>query len=275
MDQGDGALRRPRLVASDLDGTLLDAHGAITERTARAWAALGAAGIESVLVTARPPRWVDHLAALTGEHGIVICANGAFVYDVARRRILTDHGMPGALALTLMRDLRAEVEDIVFSVELAGGFRREDGYPPSTPAGVPTSALDEAVGPLAELREPVGKILARSADLHREEFHRRVVAVLGDRATLATSCSDGLAEISPVGVTKAAALAAWTERSGIAAQDVWAFGDMPNDIPMLRWAGTGWAVANADESVHALADRVTAANTEDGVACAIEAMLAG
>jgi len=75
----------PRLVATDLDGTLLRSDGTCSERTRATLAAVELAGIQVVLVTARPPRWLQDLVDLVGEHGVVLCANGAFVYDVRSR----------------------------------------------------------------------------------------------------------------------------------------------------------------------------------------------
>lgn len=266
-------MRRPRLVASDLDGTLLDGSGCVTERTARVWHRLGEHGIQSVLVTARPPRWVDHLAGITGDHGVVICANGAFVYDVASREILEDHGMTPEVVRELVVDLR-QIEGISFSAELARGICREAAYVGSPPTGV-ASIDPEPLGPLEAIDAPVGKLLASSEALGPEEFLSRVTAIIGDRALLSVSTDTGLAEIGPAGVTKAGALERWCARQGIAAADVWAFGDMPNDIPMLSWAGTGWAVANAHPAVHAIADRTCGPNTDDGVAHVLEELLAG
>lgn len=76
-------------------------------------------------------------------------------------------------------------------------------------------------------------------------------------------------------MTKAGALAAWSSSHGIGAHEVWAFGDMPNDLPMLTWAGTSYAVANAHPEVLAAATHVTASNDEDGVAVALERLLDG
>ena len=78
---------------------------------------------------------------------------------------------------------------------------------------------------------------------------------------------------TPPGVTKAVALERWSSGRGIEVHDVWAFGDMPNDVPMIRWAGVGWAVANAHEEVRAVADRVCPSNDEDGVARTLERLL--
>lgn len=269
-------MARPRLIASDLDGTLLDGRGAVTERTARTWRRLWDEGIQTVVVTARPPRWVDHLGGLTGDHGVVICANGAFVYDVAHQRIRENHGMAPALVAELVADLRT-IGDLTFSAECASGFVREPDYPLRRPEGVPAEAAALSKGrvsSLEELDEPVGKLLARSAVLDAEQLSAAVTEIIGDRALLSTSCTEALAEIGPAGITKASALALWCSELGIDAADVWAFGDMPNDIPMLRWAGTGVAVAGAHPEAVAAADRLCGPHTADGVAAALEEMLA-
>ncbi len=263
---------RPRLVATDLDGTLLGARGELSERTARTWRRLDAAGIESVIVTARPPRWVDHLAGITGDHGIVLCGNGAFVYDVARRRVRETHGIEPDAFHALLADLRG-IDGVTLAVELADGLHREPDYLSDGIGGVPEQV--DSVIALDAVDRPVGKILARTDAMDMDAFHAQVTEVIGQRALLSVSSDCGLAEIGPAGVTKAAALEAWCAGLAIDADDVWAFGDMPNDIPMLAWAGTGWAVANAHPEVHAVADRACGANTEDGVAIALEEMLEG
>ncbi|MCS6711997.1 HAD family hydrolase [Brachybacterium sp. EF45031] len=263
---------RPRLVASDLDGTLLDARGAVSERTARSWSALEDAGIQTVIVTARPPRWVEALAPIVGDHGIVLCANGAFVYDVAQRRMLQTHGLDPRAVSTLIADLRARIPGITFGAECADGFHREDAFPDGGVPGV-VDQDPESIGPLNHVSSPVGKLLAQAPGMEAERFRAAVEEVIGQRARLSVSCGDALAEIGPPQVTKAWALAQWASDRGIDARKVWAFGDMPNDIPMLRWAGVGWAVANADPSVLAVADRVTGTNDEHGVAQAIEPLL--
>ncbi|MGH3496499.1 MAG: HAD family hydrolase [Nocardioidaceae bacterium] len=113
-------------------------------------------------------------------------------------------------------------------------------------------------------------MLARCDSVAPSEFHRRVAAVVGDRAVPAYSGASGLAEISAAGVTKAAALASWCTDLGIDQGEVWAFGDMPNDLPMLAWAGRSYAVANAHPDVLAMADRRCGSNDDDGVAEVLE-----
>lgn len=114
------------------------------------------------------------------------------------------------------------------------------------------------------------KLLARSAEQDPDAFVALVAAALEGLAEATHSSYSGLVEISASGVTKAAGLAWYCARLGIDARDVLAFGDMPNDVPMLTWAGRGVAVANAHRAVLEIADEVTAANSADGVAAYLE-----
>jgi hydroxymethylpyrimidine pyrophosphatase-like HAD family hydrolase len=110
------------------------------------------------------------------------------------------------------------------------------------------------------------KLLARSAHHGPDDFYELVSRTLGDIATTTHSSSSALVEISAAGVTKAAGLAWHCERYGIDKSQVVAFGDMPNDIPMLTWAGHGVAMGNAHPAVKEVADEVGLTNDEDGVA---------
>lgn len=262
---------RPRLVASDLDGTLLRTDGSLSPRTVAAWTAAWEAGIETVLVTARPPRWLHDLERVVGPRGTAICGNGAFVYEVATRRIVETHCFEPRVVDELVADLRRAVPSVTFAAERATGPFVAEGYPdPHRDRG-----SDRAVrGSWREVgAEPVGKLLALAPDLAIEEFLATVEEVLGDRGHLHFSGAHGLAEINAPGVTKAAGLERWAARLGVAAADVWAFGDMPNDLPMLAWAGVGWAVASGHDDVRRAADRECPANDEDGVAQVLEALL--
>jgi hydroxymethylpyrimidine pyrophosphatase-like HAD family hydrolase len=222
-------------------------------------------------VTARPPRWLHELCDLVGEHGLVLCSNGAFVYDVHRRQVLAEHCMAAADVTAIAVDLRKALPGIVFAVETRLGFRREREYldEHATPADVTAPTLEELLDPLP------GKMMARCHGMPALQFHAAVEEVVGDRAVVSYSGACGLAEMSAVGVTKAAALGAWCTAEGIDPAEVIAFGDMPNDLPMLRWAGRSFGVANAHPDVLDLVDEVCPSNDVDGVAQVLESVLAG
>jgi Cof subfamily protein (haloacid dehalogenase superfamily) len=260
-----------RLVASDLDGTLLRTDGTVSPRTVQAVRALQEAGVRLVLATARPPRWLHELVDVVGEHGLAICSNGAFSYDVVERRVLSERTMSRETVVEVVSLLRAAIPEISFAVETRVGFGMESTYVDlyTPPEGTPIADIGE----LLEHDLP-GKLLARAPAVDDAEFLATVVETVGERAIVAFSGSSGLAEMSAPGVTKAAVLADWCADWGIAATDVVAFGDMPNDLPMLTWAGTSYAVANAHPDVIAAADRVCPGNDQDGVATILEAIVA-
>lgn len=259
----------PRLVASDLDGTLLLPDGSISARTMAAWSRLGELGVESVIVTARPPRWVQPLQDAVGRHGVVICGNGAFVYDVKRRKMLQAQGIQRSVVHGLVTDLRAAIPGVGFAVEHADGLHLEKEYPDLHSQWVPADAV---YAPIEQLPAEtlVGKLLARTLEMEEQEFLARVTELVGDRAVVSYSGAGGLAEISAPGVTKASGLQRWCAQLGVDAAEVWAFGDMPNDLPMLQWAGTSYAMANGHPEVIAAADRMCASNVDDGVAQVLE-----
>ncbi len=265
----DGGLEPPKLIASDLDGTLLDSAGQLSRRTADALTAVQAMGIGLVIATARPPRWMHELTEIIGDHGVVICSNGAFVYDIPHRTVLAERSLTTAVVTELVAALRASIPGIAFAVESATGFSREPVY-----VDVHRAAPDTPVRDIAHLLEPLpGKLLARAPELDPDEFIAAVTDVVGDAAVVNYSGASGLAEISAAGVTKAAVLAEWAAERGVGAEDVWAFGDMPNDLAMLSWAGTSFAVANAHADVRAASTYTIGSNDDDGVAQVVELLL--
>ena len=116
-------------------------------------------------------------------------------------------------------------------------------------------------------------MLATAPDVPGAEFLAEVSRVVGERAVASYSGAEALAEINAAGVTKAAALTEWCAERGIDAADVWAFGDMPNDLAMLAWAGRSFAVANAHPDVFAIATDRCGSNDDDGVAEVLERLL--
>lgn len=262
---------RPRLIATDLDGTFLRSDGTVSVRTARVWAALPHSGVETVLVTARPPRWLHDLTHVVGAHGIAICGNGAFVYAVEHREVIETHCFDPDVLAGVMADLRTAIPQIMLATETASGPVFEEHWPDSRGEAVRRSAPRGDVDLL--LSDPVGKLLALAPGLATDDFLTVVRDVVAERGQLAYSGAFGLAEVNPAGVTKAAALERWSAERRISAAFVWAFGDMPNDLPMIEWAGRGIAVANAHPDVIEAADAVAPSNDDDGVAVTTEPLL--
>lgn len=260
-----------RLVATDLDGTIVRSDGTISGRTRDALAAAEAAGLIVVLVTGRPPRWMAEVADATGHTGLAICANGALLYDLHTETVVDARLLQPDTMRAVVARLRAEIPGLAFAVDHGMTFAHEPGYQHGWAIGAP----DTRVGPLETiLGEPAAKLLARHPTLDPEELLRQAVEVLGAEATVTHSSTYGLLEISAYGVTKASALAELAARRGVPPADVIAFGDMPNDLPMLTWAGHPVAVANAHPQVLAVAAEQTGSNDDDGVAQVLERLIA-
>ena len=253
---------RPRLVATDLDGTLLHSDGTVTARTRAVLAELDARGVPVVFTTGRPIRWMEDLWEAVGGHGLAICSNGALVYDVSRREVRDFRAVPREVGLSIAEQLRAALPGTTFAIEHTAGWASESDFPRH-----PEDRAVRESGSLADIfRDDVVKILALHRELEPEEFWRQVETVVGDQVVTTWSSAFALVEISAAGVTKATRLASLAAEMGIAAADVLAFGDMPNDLPMLEWAGTSYAMANAHASVRDLADHLAPSNDDDGVA---------
>jgi hypothetical protein len=266
----EGDVRPIKLVASDLDGTMLRPDETVSERTMAAILATRRAGITLVLVTGRPPRNLGPIAERLGVGGIAICANGAVVWDLDTGTILDLTPLAADLATRLVHKLRAAIPGALFAVELEGGFGREagwaDGLLPAAPDALEADALELITG-------PVTKLLLRHPTLPFAEVAGRARAAVGEQAVV-TWAGTRVVEISAPGVTKAFALERLCRRLGIRPQEVVAVGDMPNDLAMLAWAGRSVAVANAADEVLAAADEVTASNVDDGVALVLERVVA-
>jgi Cof subfamily protein (haloacid dehalogenase superfamily) len=262
-------VRPPRLVATDLDGTIVRRDGTVSDRVVAALDRVRDAGAELVVVTGRPPRWIPAVAERIGHGGLAICANGALVVDLADGSVVERYPLEAATVTDLVSRLREAIPDASFAVEDDAGMRHEAGFPADEELDRPGVRLVEAAA-LAEL--PVTKLLVRDPSGDPDALLARAVEIAGGLAELTHSSTTAMVEISATGVTKASTLAALCERRGITAEEVVAFGDMPNDLPMLAWAGTAYAVANAHPTVLQAVQLVAPSVDQDGVAQVLERM---
>jgi hydroxymethylpyrimidine pyrophosphatase-like HAD family hydrolase len=283
-------MRRPRLVASDVDGTLLDPTDQISERTRAAVHRVVAAGVPFVLVTGRPPRWILPVAEQLGHAGPAVCSNGAVLYDAATDQVSYTVTLDPAQLRNAADVVATALPGAKLAVELPTGsaavngaeqFLAEPGYTHPWPGA------DSVDAPRAVLLgRPAIKLLVRQPDARSDVMAAAVRELLGTSRgsrsearwrgqlggplDVTFSTGYGLIELSAPGVTKATGLARLASELGVAPADVLALGDMPNDLSMLRWAGYGVAMANAHPVVLEAADEITGGNSEDGLASVLE-----
>ncbi|GAA5046942.1 hypothetical protein HNP84_000463 [Thermocatellispora tengchongensis] len=262
----------PRIVATDLDGTALRSDGSVSARTAAAFARVEHAGALLVFVTGRPPRWMKAVADAVRHRGVAICANGALLYDLRAEVVIESHLIEVDVLREVVESLRRHVPELAFSVEYEGGFAHESGFALD---GLDRNAVAGLrVGKTTLTSRPCAKLLAFHPRMDADALQAIVDELVGHLVHATHSSGRGLIEMSAQGVTKASALAALARANQIPPDDVIAFGDMPNDLPMLAWAGTSYAVANAHPRVLAAVDHVTTANNDDGVARVLERLYA-
>jgi Cof subfamily protein (haloacid dehalogenase superfamily) len=264
----------PALIACDVDGTLIGEDEKVTPRTRDAVRAAVDAGVTFVLATGRPPRWIPPVVDGLGWAPMAVCANGGVIYDPATDRVLSARTLSVA-ALSELAELAARViPGVGLAVERVGASAHDSATPQfvSSPgyehAWLNPDNTEVSIEDL--LGAPAIKLLVRKAGASSAEMAAELAKHVGVEGDITYSTNNGLIEIVPPGVDKAAGIAEIAGPLGIAEADWVAFGDMPNDVPMLLRAGLGVAMANAHPDALAAADEVTTPNTDDGVARVLE-----
>ena len=265
---------RPALIACDVDGTLFDVDETITPRTRDAVRAAVTAGAYFVLATGRPPRWVRPVVEALGFAPMAVCANGAVIYDPATDRVLSARTLPvdtlGVLAEIAIR----VIPGAGLAVERIG----DRAHDTATPQFVSSPGYEHAwlnpdnteVSKADLLSASAIKLLIRKAGARSSDMAAELAKHVGIEGDITFSTNNGLVEVVPLGVSKATGVEEVAGPLGISSDEVVAFGDMPNDVPMLLWAGHGVAMGNAHPDVLAIADEVTASNADDGVGRLLE-----
>ncbi|USA02189.1 Cof-type HAD-IIB family hydrolase [Streptomyces lydicamycinicus] len=257
-----------KLIATDLDGTLLRADETVSERTRRALAAATAAGAAHIVVTGRAVPWTRHILDALDYQGLAVCGQGGQVYHAGEHRLLTSVTLDRQLAGLALAKIEAEVGPLYLAASrdgLAGevlvgpGYRVQEGP-------LPNVLMDD---PGDLWAAPINKVYIQHPTLDDDALALAARQVAGDLVGV-TVAGEGIVELLPLGLSKATGLSLAARRLGLTAKDTIAFGDMPNDIPMFGWAAHGVAMANAHDELKAVADEFTASHEEDGVAVVLE-----
>jgi Cof subfamily protein (haloacid dehalogenase superfamily) len=263
---------RPKLIATDLDGTIVNHDGRISERTISAFKSARDLGVEVFFVTGRPPRWMPEIREAFG-FGSAICGNGAMLYDLMGDKVLEEWLIELPEQFETVTRLRKSIPEVSFAVESHNYFHREKAYIPRWDVGldnIGVHTIEEVI------KSPALKMLARCSqqNLSSDEMLAIAMRELDGLVTVTHSNPhDSLLEISALGVSKGATLARMAERLGITADECVTFGDNPNDFSMLEWAGRSYAMASGHLDGAKYAKSVAGPCEEDGVAIAVEALL--
>lgn len=258
-----------RLVATDLDGTLLRSDDSVSARTRDALAAVAAAGAAHIVVTGRSVPWTRNILDDLGYEGLAVCGQGAQVYDAGAHRLLTSLTLDRQLAGLALAKIEAETGPLRLAVSrdgLDGEVLVGPGY---RTGSLPYVPLEDVADLWAA---PVNKIYVQHPTLSDDELAEAARQAAGGLVTVVMS-GEGIVELLPLGLSKARGLSLAARRLGVKAADTIAFGDMPNDIPMFTWAARGVAMANAHPELKAVADEITASNEDDGIALVLERLL--
>lgn len=267
---------RIRLIASDLDGTLLRDDKTISARTSAAIEAARAAGLFVLAATGRQVTQVPaEVEAAWISH--IVGSNGAIAIELPSRRVLFEELLEPFAIAEIVDFLAAEVPEARVSAVRDHGARHAaaPGYADLlTPMERDRGWWHIVTEPLASvISEPTLKLTVRHPRLSAEQL-RMLLVESGLTGFHATTSGAPFLEIGGSGVTKATGVARLCELLGVAPDEVLAAGDARNDLELIGWAGVGVAVGNAHPITIGAADWVTASNQQDGVALAIETALA-
>ena len=272
MSNNQEIARRPKLIATDLDGTIVAHYGDITQRTIDTFKRAHAMGVEIFFVTGRPPRWMPEIKEAFGI-GSAICGNGAMLYDLHNDKVLEEWLIPVDAQLETVTRLRKAIPQISFAVESHNYFHREKAYIPRWDVGLDNVGVEQ----IEEIiTSPALKLLARCSQQELSSDEMLAIARIeleGVVTVTHSNPSDSLLEISALGVSKGLTLAKMAARLGIDAADCVSFGDNPNDFSMLQWCGLSFAMADGHPEGPLHAKGVAGPCEEDGVAIIIEQLL--
>ncbi|KAF4406045.1 HAD family hydrolase [Streptomyces lycii] len=257
-----------RLIATDLDGTLLRRDETVSWRDRDALAAAAAAGAAHIVVTGRAVPWVRHVLDDLDYNGLAVCGQGAQVYHAGEHRLLTSVTLDRQVAGLALAKIEAETGPLLLAASRDGldgevlvgpGYREPGGMLPSVAFRDPEEIW----------AAPLNKIYIQHPRLDDDQLAAAALAAAGGLVGV-TMAGPGTVELLPLGLTKATGLSLAARRLGLGPADTIAFGDMPNDIPMFDWAAHGVAMGNAHHQLKAVADEITGSQEEHGIAVVLE-----
>lgn len=266
-----------KMMVLDLDGTLTNAKKEITPKTREALMRAQAAGLRIVLASGRPTYGIAPLAdeLQLGRHGgYVLAYNGGVVIDWADRHTVFEQKLDESLVPQAYHEaMAAGMQILTYQGEAIAATNIDDEYVRHEAFinKMPLVQFDDFLGQVAY---PINKclIVGPPEPLHALEL--RLARLIEGRAEVYRS-ADFFLECVPPGIDKARSINRLIGQLGIGREEVIACGDGYNDLTMIRYAGLGVAMANANADIRAQADFVTLSNEDDGVAHVVERFVLG
>ncbi|KAI8984537.1 HAD-like domain-containing protein [Mycotypha africana] len=270
-----------KVIASDMDGTLVSGYydsDRLTDRTIAVLRAAEKKGIRIIMASGRPIRsFIPIIKQAQLENPMIVGCNGGMVMDSKTMQIVRKYSIETEAVRALIKEVKNHFgDDILIGGESGASFRCEEAYAQKRWDWI--GDIYERVDDLhylADEEHTIEKLML----LHREwtadvlyEYLLKNVLTDPKWKTMInpTFSSPFFVEVSAVGICKATAVKDICEKLNVKSEEVIAFGDMPNDIEMLQFAGTAVAMGNAHQSVKEIADFVTLSNNEEGVAVVLE-----
>jgi len=264
--------RPPKLVAVDVDGTMLRSDGLISDRVLSAMGEAVASDIHVVPATGRPVLVASDVVESSGLNQFWVFGNGAITRHIERDELIRGFWMDRSVVEQVIERIRSRFPGARFAVEFESTVAYEAGFEHVVPVAPPIPPSENLAAAIEGIGERIQKVLVFDSSVEIGVLWAEVSASV---AGLAAPSLSGLPfiELAPHNVSKATALELLARDLGIPASQVVAIGDNHNDVTMLQWAGTGYAMGNAEASVKQEADAVLPTNDEDGVAVLIESLL--
>ncbi|TQJ46463.1 HAD-IIB family hydrolase [Streptomyces sp. SLBN-115] len=260
-----------RLVATDLDGTLLRSDLTVSARTRRALDLVAASGAHHLVVTGRPAVACKDLLEKLGYRGLAVCGQGAQLYDAGTDRLLSSLSLDRDLARSVVERVEAELGRVELGVVTSppeSRFKVTPGFGERVRHGWDVTTDRDLLWV-----SPIDKLILHHPDVDEDRLAAVTRRLTGGEVTVVHSVK-GMVEVLPEGTDKGSGVARAAELLGFTGADAVAFGDMPNDVPLLAWAAHGVAVAGAHHELRAMADEIAPGNDEDGVAAVLERLFA-
>ncbi|MFJ4694334.1 Cof-type HAD-IIB family hydrolase [Streptomyces sp. NPDC088766] len=256
-----------RVVATDLDGTLLRGDLTVSDRTRRALERVAASGAHHLVVTGRPAVACKHLLDALGYRGLAVCGQGAQLYDAGADRLLSSLALDRGLARSVVERVEAELGRVELGIVTSppeSRFKVTPGFGERVRHGWDVTTDRDLLW-----TSPIDKLILHHPEVDEDRLAAVTRRLTGSEVSVVHSVK-GMVEVLPAGTDKGTGVARAAELLGFTGADTVAFGDMPNDVPLLAFAAHGVAVANAHPELRAMADEVAPGNDEDGVAAVLE-----